>query len=85
MLLVSFAEASEENFLPVGLAVAVGILGIEDVGRAGDEDSLAPRCHAGRKAETVEEHGRLVELAVLACVIGLPEQRFRNSVLLKSV
>src|SRR5262249_6542664 len=63
VLLVALHETGvEDNFL-VGLAVAVGVLGVEDVRGAGDQHTLAPRQHAGRVAEVVEEDGRLVVLA----------------------
>ena len=49
----------------VGLAVAVAVLGIEDIRGAGDQDAVAPGHHAGREAEAVEE-GRLLVVAAVA-------------------
>ncbi len=58
VLLVALDEAGEEDLAMVGLAVAVAVLGVEDVRGARDQDALAPGHDAGREAESVEE-GRL--------------------------
>ena len=55
----------------VGLAVAVAVLGIEDLGGAGDEQPVPPGEQAGREAEAVEEGGGLV---VAAVAIGVLER-----------
>ena len=64
MLLVPFDEAGEQHFAMVGLAVAVAVLGVEDVRGARDQDTLSPGHHAGREAEPVEERRLLVIPAV---------------------
>src|SRR5262249_31283612 len=64
MLLVPLDEAGiEDNFL-VRLAVAVGVLGVEDLGGGRHNDALAPRHDTGRETDFVEEDRRLVVLAV---------------------
>ena len=64
MLLVAFGEAGVEDFAAVGLAVAVGVLGVEDIRGAGDEYAVTPGHHAGGERQVVEEDGRFVVLAV---------------------
>ncbi len=49
VLLVALGEPGEEDLAMVGLAVAVAVLGVEDVGRAGDEHAVAPGHDAGRE------------------------------------
>src|SRR5581483_1538973 len=60
VLLVALAEAGEQDDLVVGLAVAVGVLGVEDVRSTDDDHALAPGMHAGGIAEVVEEDRGLV-------------------------
>src|SRR5262249_11866390 len=62
MLLVALPKAREQHLLSARLAAVV--LDEKDLRGAGHEDAAAPRQHAGRKAEVVEERGRLVVLAV---------------------
>ena len=64
VLLVPLDEPREEDLAMVGLAVAVAVLGIEDLGCAGDEEPVPPGEQAGREAEAVEEGGGLVVAAV---------------------
>src|SRR5262249_26044824 len=64
VLLVALDKAAVEDNLPVGLAVAVGVLGVENLGGAGHDDALAPRHNAGWKADLVEENSRFIVLAV---------------------
>ena len=73
VLLVPLAEAREEDLAVVGLAVAVAVLGVEDVGRAGDEHAVAPGHDAGRERQAVEEVGRLVVPAVAVGVFEDPD------------
>ena len=72
MLLIALDETVVQHFAFVGLAVAVGVFGVDDSG-AGDQNALAPRSDAGGKAQVVEKHGA-------PCRSGrrrrcLPEQR----------
>ena len=61
---VAGIEAGEDHFADVGLAVAVGVLGVNDVGRRADQHPLLPHGDAVGKVDVVEKDGRLVELAV---------------------
>src|SRR5438105_11259539 len=65
MLLVPLTKAGEQDDLLVRLAVAVGVLGVKDIGRAGDDHTSAPGGDAGRIAEVVEKDGCLVVRAVV--------------------
>ena len=47
-------KAAVEHFALVGAAVAVGVFGIDDVGRAGDQHAAAPGRDAVGIAEVVE-------------------------------
>src|SRR5262249_35309589 len=57
-------EAGIEDDFPVRLTVAVGVLGVEDFRGTGDDDALAPRYNAGRKADFVEKDRRFIVLAI---------------------
>src|SRR5947199_89200 len=46
MLLVAGIETGGENFANVGDAVAVDIFGVNQIGRGGDENAVAPGHHA---------------------------------------
>ena len=71
-------EAVIQDFALVGPAVAVGVLGVENVGRTGDQNAVAPRSDAGGKAEVVEKHGRAV---VAAVAVGIFQAADRAAVL----
>ena len=73
VLLVPWPESCEEHVATVGLAIAVGVLGIEDVRRAGDDDPFPPRNQAGGEAEAVEERGRFVVATVAVGVFQDPD------------
>src|SRR5262249_41916898 len=64
VLLVALDEAAVERDALVGLAVAVGVLGVEDLRGTRHDDALAPGHDAGWEADAFEEDGRLVVLAV---------------------
>src|SRR5438046_1915484 len=64
MLLIARMKTGEQNFLHIRLAVAIGILGVNDVRRATDNDALAPRINAVGKTKTVEEHGGFVVVPI---------------------
>ena len=68
---VAGIEPGEDDFANVGLAVAVGVLGINDVGGGTDQHALLPRRDAVGKVDLVEKDGRLV---VLAVAVGVFEQ-----------
>ena len=73
VLLVALGEPGEEDLAMVGLAVAVAILGVEDVGRRGDEHAVPPGHEAGGKRQAVEERRRLVVAAVAVRVLEEPD------------
>src|SRR5439155_15790213 len=59
-------EALEERLADVGLAVAVGILQIEDVRRRGDDDAALPWSDAVGHEESVgEDRARFVEAVAI--------------------
>ena len=58
------AEAREDDPAGVGLAVAVGVLEVEQFGAVGDVDAAVARLDAGRDQQAVGEDGGLVGLAV---------------------
>src|SRR5262245_49625386 len=60
MLLVAFDEAGEEHFAVVGPAVAVAVLGVEDVGGARNQNTAPPRDEPGRESQAVQERRLLV-------------------------
>src|SRR5262245_26789575 len=63
-LVVVRAEAGEELLDDVGLAVAVGVLGVEDVGGGADEHAVSPDGDAGWEGDIVEKDLRRVVAAV---------------------
>ena len=63
-LIVLRRETCEQFRHHIGLAVAVGVLGVDDVRRGADEHTLAPRRDAGGEGKALEENGRLVVFAV---------------------
>jgi hypothetical protein len=77
VLLVPLDEAREEDLAAVGLAVAVAVLGVEDVGGAGDDDAIPPGNHAGRESQPVEEDGHPVIAAVAVGVLQDADQASR--------
>src|SRR5262249_53491846 len=64
MLLIPLDKPGEEHLLHVRLAFAIRVLGVKYVRGTRDEYALAPRQDAGRIADVVEEHGRLVVMSV---------------------
>src|SRR5208283_5500241 len=72
VLLVPLAKPGEEKLAMVGLAVAVAVLGVEDVRGRGDEHPAAPGHHAGGKRQAVQERGRLVVDAITVGVFQEP-------------
>ena len=71
MLRIALDESVIEHFAFVGLAVAVGVLGVENVGSARDQNAIAPRHHAIRKAQVVEKHGRAIVAPVAVDVFQI--------------
>ncbi len=65
---VVLAEPGEDPGVDVGLAVAVGVLEVPDVGRGRDEDAPLPGDDAGRPGELLGEDHPLVEDAVAVAV-----------------
>ena len=65
MVRVSGIHAGEQAFLPVGLAVAIGIADVPDVRRLDEDDAVLIELEAGRAVEAVKEGGRLEDLAGL--------------------
>src|SRR5205823_7864205 len=59
-LLVFRAETSEENFFHVGLAVAIGVFGIDDVRGRAYKSSPPPGHYSGGIGQMVEENRGLV-------------------------
>src|SRR5262249_28734437 len=57
-------EAAAELLRDVGLAVAVGVLRVEDIRGGADQHALAPDGHAGRERDLVQKDSRLVEPAI---------------------
>ena len=64
------AEAGDDDFSLVGLAVAVGVLEEEDVGRVGDPDAAVADGDAGGDVQAVGEDGDLVDLPVGSSLRG---------------
>ena len=62
---VGGVHAGEQAFLPVGLAVAVGVADVPDVRRLDEDDAVLVKLEAGRAVEAVEEGRRLEDLAGL--------------------
>ena len=62
------AEAGEEFFYDVRFAVAVGVFGVKQIGRGGDEDALSPDGDAERLGDFVEKDGAGFERAVAVAV-----------------
>ena len=62
---VGGVHAGEQAFLPVGLAVAVGVADVPDVGRLDEDDAVLVELEAGRAVEAVEEGRGLEDLAGL--------------------
>src|SRR6185436_6391505 len=58
------AEAREEDAALVGLAVAVRVLEVDELGAVGDVAAAVARLDARRNVEALREDGRLVGLAV---------------------
>src|SRR5262249_48480120 len=64
VLLVALDETGIEDDLLIGLAVAIGVLRVENLRGSGHEDALTPRHDTGRKADVIEKDRRLVVFAV---------------------
>ena len=58
------AEAGDDDFARVGLAVAVEVLHKQDVGTIGDPNAAETDRDAGRDVQTVGENGEFVGFAV---------------------
>src|SRR5439155_12416837 len=69
---VAGIEAGENNLAHIGAPVAIGILQINEVGRAGDEQAAAPRHDAVREGEAVGKDSASV---VMAIAVGIFEER----------
>ncbi len=67
-LLVAWIKTGEQHVAPVGLAVAVGVLKQQDVGRGGDQQSAADGEHAGGKRNIIGEVGRRFVRAVAVAI-----------------
>src|SRR5689334_8179669 len=63
------AEPREHDLLDVGHAVAGGVLGVEDVGRDGNEDTAIVGHDPRRPGQAVDEDGLRVEPAVSIVVV----------------
>jgi hypothetical protein len=68
MLRVRHRKARDQHLAVIGLAVAVSILEIEDVGSGCDDDAAPPAHDAGRQHQPIGEHGALVGTSVAVCV-----------------
>jgi hypothetical protein len=68
-LVVVRREAGQERLHLVGLAVAVGVAGEEDVGRCADEHAVAPDRHARGERERLEEDRARVVGAVAVSIL----------------
>ena len=64
VLLVAEAEAGIELLCSVGLAIPIGIFGVDDVRCGGDEYTLVPGVYPVGEIEPLEEDSRLVVAAV---------------------
>ena len=73
VLLVALDEAGEEHLAMVGLAVAVAVLGIEDVRGARDQHAFRQGITPVGKPEAVEERRLLVVAAVAVRVFEEPD------------
>ena len=62
---VGGVHAGEQAFLPVGLAVAVGVADVPDVGGLDEDHAVLVELEAGRAVEAVEEGRGLEDLAGL--------------------
>ena len=62
------AKAGEEDFLDVGLVVAVGVLHVPEVGGCADVDAAAVDLDGGGEVEAIGEDGDLVGAAVVVGV-----------------
>ena len=67
---VADAPAGEQDLAHVGLAVAVGILQEQRVGRLEDDDATVRTQQAGGDVETLGEDGELVRLAIAVGVLA---------------
>ena len=56
MLLVPFAESCEEHLGFVCPTIAIGVASKQDVRSGADEDAVAPRHHAARIGQGIEEN-----------------------------
>ena len=69
MLLIAFAKTREEDLAKVGLAVAVSVLGIEDIGGSAYKDAFSP-CHdAAWEVESGKEHGRMIVSTIIVTIL----------------
>src|SRR5208337_5132977 len=72
VLLVPLAKPGEEELAMVGLAVAVAVLGVEDVRGRGDKHPPSPGHHAGGKRQAFQERGRFVVDSITVSVFQEP-------------
>ena len=64
MLRIASGEAGVPGLALVAFAIAIGVLGVEDVGDVGDEDAVLPGRESGGMFQAVEEEGGLIVHAV---------------------
>ena len=58
------AETGDDNFRCIRLAIAVGVLHEQDIGRVRNPDSAMSDSDAARDIQALHEHGELVRLTV---------------------
>ncbi len=63
------AEPAQHHLAEVGLAIAVGVLEVQQLGRVGDIDATVSRQHTGRDQQVVGKHRRFLGHAVAVGVL----------------
>ena len=69
VLRIAVGEAAEPGLAAVANAIAIRVLGKQDLGDVGDEDAVFPRHQTRRMPQAVEEDGGLVVHAVAVRVL----------------
>ena len=64
LMRVVSTKPGDDRFDRVGLEVAIGVAGKQNVRRVGDPDAAMPHRNPRGNVQPVEEHGRLVNLAI---------------------
>ena len=73
MLLVAFGKSREEDLAKVGLAVAVFVLGIENIRSARDQHALPPRQDPGGKTQAIKKCRLLVVDSIAVLVFEITD------------